>query len=178
MTHAKDHVKSVLTQRSISFNSHDFFCEGCVFGKQHWMPFHESKNRANSIGELVHTDLCSPMQEISYGGARYMLLFCDDFSNYRCVYCIKSKADVALFVESSLDNAEAETRKRVQCIRSDNGLEFVNKDMAEIFGRRKVVHQKSTPYTPEYNGRAERDMRAIIEGARSMIHAKELRLKY
>ncbi|XP_017467577.1 PREDICTED: uncharacterized protein LOC108359970 [Rhagoletis zephyria] len=75
-------------------------------------------------------------------------------------------------------NVEAETGKRVQCIRSDNGLEFVNKDMADIFRKRKVVNQKSTPYTPEHNGRAERDMRTIIEGGRYMIHAKELSLKY
>ena len=73
------------------------------------MPFHKSENRAKAPGEFVHTDLCGPMQEISYGGARYMLLFRDDFSNYRCVYCMKSKADVAEFIELFFDRVEAET---------------------------------------------------------------------
>ena len=175
---AKDHVKNVLQHHEVPFNVNDFFCEGCVFGKQHRLPFCNSMNRAKEPGELVHSDLCGPMQEISFGGARYMLLFRDDFSNYRVVYCIKSKADVASCVEKFLDQVEAETGKAVRCIRSDNGLEYVNKDVDDVLRKRKVIHQKSTPYTPEHNGRAERDMRTVIEAARSMIHAKELSLKY
>ena len=57
------------------------FCEGCAIGKQYRMPFHKSENRAKALGELDHTDLWGPMQEVSHGGARYMLLFRDDFSN-------------------------------------------------------------------------------------------------
>ena len=64
-------------------------------------------------------------------------------------------------------------KKRVQCLRCDNGLEYINKNIAYILRKRKVIHQKSTPYTPEHNGWAVRDTRTIIEGARSIIHAKE-----
>lgn len=88
-------MKKVLKNQNIAFSGSDFFCEACIMGKQHQLPFDESKNRESVAGELVHTDLCGPMQETSHGGARYMLLFRDDYSNYRYVYCIKSKADVA-----------------------------------------------------------------------------------
>lgn len=34
--------------------------------------------------------------------------------------------------------------------------------------------EATTPYTPEQNGKAERDNRTIIESARSMLYAKRL----
>lgn len=36
---------------------------------------------------------------------------------------------------------------------------------------------KTTPYTPEQNGSAEREMRTVVESARSMLYTKNL-LKY
>lgn len=37
-----------------------------------------------------------------------------------------------------------------------------------------IEHEKSAPYTPEQNGRCERDNRTIVEMARSMLYAKNL----
>lgn len=37
-----------------------------------------------------------------------------------------------------------------------------------------IEHQKTAPYTPEQNGRCERDNRTIVEMARSMLYAKNL----
>lgn len=37
-----------------------------------------------------------------------------------------------------------------------------------------IQHRRSIVYTPEQNGSAEREMRTIVESARSMIHAKGL----
>lgn len=174
----KEHVKDVLKRNNIECTGEDFFCEGCMMGKQQRKPFKESQNRACQPGDLIHTDLCGPMQELSLGGSRYMLLFRDDYSNYRHVYCIKEKSEVPMVMKKYLDQVEAETGKRVRIIRSDNGSEFVNKQVCEILSSYKVIHQRTTPYTPEQNGRAERDMRTIVEAGRSMVHSKGLSLKY
>ena len=57
----------------------------------------------------------------------------------------------------------------VQILRSDNGKEFVNKEMTEFFKGRGLVHQTTCPYTPEQNGVAERKNRIILEVTRALF---------
>lgn len=53
----------------------DGVCEGCRLGKQHrdWFP-KEQAWRASYPLELVHTDLCGPMQNESIVGNKYFML--------------------------------------------------------------------------------------------------------
>jgi hypothetical protein len=37
-------------------------------------------------GQLIHSDVCGPMQVNSLGGKRYFVIFKDDFSNYTYVF--------------------------------------------------------------------------------------------
>ena len=46
------------------------------------------------MGELIHSDVCGPMQEVSISGARYFRTFKDDFSRYRRVYFLRNKSEV------------------------------------------------------------------------------------
>ena len=70
-------------------------CEACVLGKMQKKPFpKQNQHRATSPYEIVHSDVCGPMQVESKGGSRYMLTFTDDFSRYTTAYFIKSKSEV------------------------------------------------------------------------------------
>jgi len=68
-----------------------------MMGKQSRAPFNSSNTEIKSmtILELVHTDLCGPMEVTSSGGARYLLTFIDDFSRKVFVYFLKSKMEVS-----------------------------------------------------------------------------------
>ena len=56
-------------------------CEACVLGKMQKKYFpKQSQGRATKPYEIVHSDVCGPMQVESKGGSRYMLTFTDDFS--------------------------------------------------------------------------------------------------
>ena len=67
-------------------------CEGCVLGKMQKKPFpKQSQHRATRPYEIVHSDVCGPMQVESKGGSRYMLTFTDHFSRYTTTYFIKSR---------------------------------------------------------------------------------------
>jgi len=55
-------------------------CEVCIFGKNHKIPFVKELWRAKFPLELVHTDVCGPMNISSIGGNKYFLTFIDDFS--------------------------------------------------------------------------------------------------
>ena len=47
-------------------------CEGCMVGKQHRDTFERSTWRAKKSLELVHSDLCGPMNPTSKGGSKYI----------------------------------------------------------------------------------------------------------
>lgn len=172
------YVKQFLKAHKINFDgSDDFFCDGCMYGKQHRSPFVRSENRAGQVGELVHTDVCGPMQEKSIGGARYFVLFKDDYSNFRKVYFLKQKSEVCRQIEKYFSLLKS-INCTVSVIRSDNGTEYVNVDVGKLLEEYGTRHQRSVPYTPQHNGRAERDLRTIVESARSMMHSKKLPIKF
>ncbi|XP_031256011.1 uncharacterized protein LOC116114004 [Pistacia vera] len=55
-----------------------------------------------------------------------------------------------------------------KCIRSDNGLEFFNKECHYLFLSKGIVHQSSCAYSPQQNGVVERKHRHIIAVARAL----------
>lgn len=56
----------------------DNLCEGCILGKQHRETFPTGKSiRAKTPLEIVHFDLCGPMQTPSNGGNHYFFNFID-----------------------------------------------------------------------------------------------------
>lgn len=170
-------VKEVLTKMNIKFLDDNFFCKSCVIGKQHRLPFKRTGTSADVPGNLIHTDTCGPMQETSIGGSRYFVLFKDDYSHYRTIFFIKAKSEVKHIVDKYLKSVKMDTNFDVKVMRSDNGTEFVNVDVSKILEEKGIRHQRTVPYSPEQNGSAEREMRTIVEAARTMIHAKNLPIK-
>lgn len=71
------------------------FCEGCTEGKLSRKP-HRSVGEIQSRWrlQLVHSDVCGPMQTESIGGSKYFVTFIDDFSQCCQVYFMKKKSEV------------------------------------------------------------------------------------
>lgn len=58
-------------------------CEGCLVAKQTRQPFpKEAQWRATKPLELVHTDLCGPINPPTTVGNRYFMLIVDDYCRY------------------------------------------------------------------------------------------------
>ena len=69
-------------------------CEGCIFGKKHRDTFPvEISYRACTPLEIVHFDICGPIQTSSIGGYNYFLTFIDDYSRKTWVYFLKHNSD-------------------------------------------------------------------------------------
>jgi hypothetical protein len=69
-------------------------CEGCILGKQHKHSFpKDGATRATKVLEIVHSDICGPMKNMSLDGARYFLTFIDEFSRKMWVYPLKAKSE-------------------------------------------------------------------------------------
>ena len=69
-------------------------CVSCLEGKHHRQPFNNKGTRAADALELVHSDLCAPMETKSLGGSGYFLTFIDDYSRKCFIYFIRSTSEV------------------------------------------------------------------------------------
>lgn len=67
-------------------------CESCLAGKATRKPF-GTANRASSVLELIHSDICGPMNVKARHGAYYFITFIDDYSRYGFVYLISHKSE-------------------------------------------------------------------------------------
>lgn len=152
----------------------EFFCEACVYAKQHREIFNKTGSRENKPGELIHTDVCGPMAVDSVGGARYFLLIKDDFSGYREVRFIKHKSQVFDKFKDFIKMFKNKFGYQIKRVRSDNGGEFVNLKMNELFLENGIVLETTGIYSPQQNGRSERDNRTIMESARAMMFQKDV----
>ena len=67
--------------------------EACSLGKLHRDEFSVIVDRKyRDILELVHTDLCWPMQTSSLGGAYYFLIIVDECTRFTWVYFLEQKS--------------------------------------------------------------------------------------
>lgn len=167
-------VERTLKYQDMTGSSNGVQCESCIKGKMHRLNFPISKSNARKTGELVHADLCGPMEETSIGNSRYFLLFKDDYTKYRKVYFLKNKSKVPEYFKKYKSSLENETGEKLQTLRTDNGLEFVNRRLKKETEKSGIRHERTVAYTPEQNGRAERENRTLVEAARSMLLAKKL----
>lgn len=145
-------MKDFLKQNGIKFTEKDFTCEACLKGKLHRDSFGKSVDRGKECGDVVHVDVCGPMQTTSLGGSRYMLLLKDDFSRFRFVYLLKEKSEVVERLRAFIKQAEKADGHGIKRLRSDNGTEFVNAAVKRLLEENGIRHQRTVPYTPEQNG--------------------------
>ncbi|KMQ91777.1 retrovirus-related pol polyprotein from transposon tnt 1-94 [Lasius niger] len=155
----------------------DFFCKACQLGKSHVKPFsqQDSKNLTKP-GEFFHSDVCGPMKVDSVGGAKLFLTFKDDASGFRVIYFIKHKSDVIDKFKEFERFVANKFETLIKRLRTDNKREYCNKEMYKYLSKRGIQLENTALYTPQQNGRAERDNRTIAESARSMLHSANLPL--
>lgn len=167
------YVRKFLRNRNIEFIDENFDCDGCAYGKQHRLSFESRTEKSTACGEIIHGDLWGPYDK-SIGGSIYFVVFKDDFSHMRFVYCLKNKTEVAEKLKSFITFSEKQYGHKIKAFQSDQGTECDNVDVNNFLEENGIQHRRSVVYTPEQNGSAEREMRTIVESARSMIHAKGL----
>ena len=154
-------------------------CDGCALGKQTRVRFQStSTDRASELLEVIHSDVCGPMQTSTFSGKRYFVTFIDDKSRYCVVYLIKSKSEVVDKFANFVAFAEKQTGKRVKSLRSDNGGEYASAKMAKFCSDQGIVLKYTPPYTPQLNGVAERMNRTLVECARCMLEHAGLAKHY
>ena len=69
-------------------------CSGCKMGKMVEKPFKANMSRdKHKLFELLHWDICGPMENKSIGGSIYLLLIVDDYSMCLKGYYLKQRSE-------------------------------------------------------------------------------------
>lgn len=66
--------------------------------------------------------------------------------------------------------------RSMRVLRLNNGLEFCNQKMSEYLASRGIKKENTASYTPQQNGKSERNSQTIVKSSRTMIYAKNLPL--
>ncbi|GJZ26003.1 retrovirus-related pol polyprotein from transposon TNT 1-94 [Tanacetum coccineum] len=148
----------------------DHLCSACQLGKSK-KHTHKPKTENTNLEVLntLHMDLCGPMRVQTINGKKYILVIVDDYSRFTWVKFLRSKDETPEVVIKFLKQIQVGLNKTVRNIRTDNGTEFVNKDLTDYYERVGIFHQKTVPRTPQQNGVVERRNRTLVEAARTML---------
>ena len=163
----------------LSLSKKPDLCDDCCITKS-TKATHKRLTEKNSrkLLELVHTDICGPIQVDSCGGARYFLTFIDDFSRKIVVYCLRTKNEVLKYFKIYRARVEREKGMKILRLRSDNGLEYCNKEFSEEMKSLGIKHELTNVYSPQMNGIAERANRTLLELARASLKGANLPQKF
>ena len=102
------------------------FCEPCVYGKAHRLPFGH-REKTSKVGELISADVCGPFEE-SFQKNRYLVVFKDNYTKFRYGYIVKEKSEVKDVLKHVIIHAKT-LGHSIKELLSDNGGEFDNKDV-------------------------------------------------
>jgi hypothetical protein len=150
-------------------------CVSCLAGKQHRDSIPKQANwRASAKLELVHTDICGPINPQSNGGNRYFITFTDDLTRKTWIYLMKEKSSALDLFKKFKVLVENESGCVIQCLRTDRGGEFTSNDFNMFCSDHGIKRQLTAAYTPQQNGVAERKNRTLMDMVRSMIAGRNV----
>ncbi|KAI5321249.1 hypothetical protein L3X38_030320 [Prunus dulcis] len=154
-------------------------CEGCTFGKHCRKAFpKEATSRASTPLELVHTDVCGPMQTVTKAGNRYFLTFIDDCTRMCWIYFLRCKSEVFTVFKRFRATVELQSGYKVKKLRSDRGGEYTSNEFNKFCDEMGMERQLTVAYSPQQNGVAERKNRTIVEMAKCMMIEKGMPLEF
>ena len=119
--------------------------------------------------QLVHINVCGPMQTRSIGGQNYFATFSDNYSQCCAVYFLKQKSEVLDKFKEFEAIVTHECGHSVGTLRTDNGGAYLSREFEAYLRSKGIRHKLTIAHTPEQNGVAERMNRTLLESARAMI---------
>nr|GFA73517.1 hypothetical protein [Tanacetum cinerariifolium] len=155
----------------------DHLCSSCELGKAIRKSFQTKTTSSSKIRlQLLHMDLCGPMQVESINGRKYVLVIVDDYSRYTWTHFLRSKDETPEVFIDFLRLVQRGLHAQVRIVQTDKGTKFLNKTHHAYFASEGINHQTSVARTPEQNGVVERRNRTLVEAARTMLSAANVPL--
>lgn len=125
-------------------------CEDCALSKQAKISFTSGVSQmAKMCLQLVHMDLCGPMNEDSLGGNKYFYFLVDDYSRWCWIYLLENKSDAFDSFHKFQVLVERQTGLKLKSVRSDRGGEFLSQEFQKYCETLAIKREFSAPHTPQ-----------------------------
>ena len=103
-----------------------FISEHCLAGKATRLPFGKAK-KATSKLQLIHSDICGPINVRARHGVNYFITFIDDFTRFGHAYLISHKSEALDCFTQFTKLVENQLSTKIKALRSDRGREYLAK---------------------------------------------------
>ena len=145
------------------------FCESCALEKHHKIHSKQSATQhAELPGERLYCDLFGGGNSLpEIGNIKYITLIVDDATCLKIAVTLKTKNAIRKKVINTIKRVKTHTGQRVKFFRSDGGSEFQN--LKTTFEKKKILSEKSTPYTQDQNDVSERAIHTILKKTQTML---------
>lgn len=145
-------------------------CDACKAGKGTQQSFsHRGPlNHGTLCGEVLHMDTFE-VRATKESSPQWGVVIVDPFSGSLFCPIVSSKDKVAEIVIEVMKKFKAFTGKTVKVLHSDGGTEFINRTLKAYCASVGTTMTRSPPKVPTHNGIAERYVRIIKDGARTML---------
>jgi transposase InsO family protein len=124
--------------------------------------------------ELIYSDICEINDVLIEGGQRYFMTMNDDASRYCYVYLLKTKDEALNYFKIYKAKLENQLEKTIKRFRSNQGGEYFSNEFDLFCAKHGVIHERTSPYSPQSNEIAERKNRTLTDLVNSILDTAEL----
>jgi len=149
-------------------------CGICAVGRQDKESATRVREMVNEILEIVHSDICGPMQTIGLRGERYFITFIDERGGRISLSLLRTKDEALTVFQVYKARVERSSGKEIKVFRTDGGGEYMSNEYKKYLEGAGIHHIVTPPYFLVQNGRAEGANRTIMEKARCILEESKL----
>ncbi|PVH20976.1 hypothetical protein CXQ85_004492 [Candidozyma haemuli] len=159
-------------------------CQACQLGTMtNKRKEHESETVVTRPLQVIHADVCGPIQPFGYDYSQYFLVVVDKYTRTYYVTPMRMKGDTKLALYNTLSQLRHDFPDgKFDELRIDNGLEFQGpmgrQGHIESLLQLGITPKYTSPYNSHQNGTAERAIRALSAKARVLLIQSGLPLTY
>ena len=122
-------------------------CEPCLAIKACRKPFGTTKRAAHPI-ELVHSNICGPMNKKARHRASYFLTLIDDYLRYGYVYLLSHRHEALNCFKRFVAEVENKHEKGLKTFRTDRGRKYLSDQFKEFCEKKRILRHLTIPRTP------------------------------
>jgi transposase InsO family protein len=125
--------------------------------------------------DLIHSDLCEMNKILTKGGKQYFITSIDDSTRFCYVYLLKSKDEALHYFKTYNDEAEKQLKRKIKRLKFDRGGEYFSRDFSDFYMEHGIIHERTPPYSPQFNGVVERKNHTLTDLFNVMLEILGLR---
>jgi hypothetical protein len=116
----------------------NFDCDSYLQSKSTYKVPKTLQDQVKSKFDIIHSDVHGPLAAQLLRRKRYFITFFDEFSRYTWIYVVQHKSDVKTVFQTFYNLVETEFFAKIKNLKTDNGGEYVNKEMT-VFWKRTAL---------------------------------------